>query len=71
MIKYLLISIKIDISKLTKIFFEKIVLYFDMLANIVNNENSLFIKIFNRLFVIKQRLIVDLTSFFIFKQMIK
>ena len=46
MFKYLLVSIKIDVSKLTNIFFEKIVLYFDMSANIVNNRNSLFINVF-------------------------
>ena len=43
MIKYLLMIIKIDVAKLTKLFFEKIVLYFDMLTNIVNNKKFLFI----------------------------
>ena len=46
MIKYLLISIKIDVSKLTNVFFEKIVLHFDMLADIVNDKNFLFINVF-------------------------
>ena len=46
MIKYLSINIKIDVSKLTKMFFEKIVLYFDILADIVNNKNFLFINAF-------------------------
>ena len=43
MIKYLLINIKIDVLKLTNIFFEKIVLCFNISADIVNNKNSLFI----------------------------
>ena len=46
MIKYLLISIKIDVSKLTNIFFEKIVLHFDILTDIVSNKNFLFINAF-------------------------
>ena len=46
MIKYLLISIEINISKLTNIFFEKIVLYFDISADIVNDKNFLFINTF-------------------------
>ena len=46
MIKYLSISIKIDVSKLTNMFFEKIVLYFDMSANIINDKNFLFINAF-------------------------
>ena len=46
MIKYLLIIIKIDVVKLTKLFFEKIVLCFDTSADIVNNKNSLFINVF-------------------------
>ena len=46
MIKYLSINIKIDVSKLTNVFFEKIVLHFDMSANIVNDKNSLFINVF-------------------------
>ena len=45
-IKYLLIIIKIDIAKLTNVFFEKIILYFNMSINIVNNKNFLFINIF-------------------------
>ena len=39
MIKCLSINIKIDILKLTNVFFEKIVLYFDISADIVNNKN--------------------------------
>ena len=38
--------IKIDIAKLTKLFFEKIVLRFDMSTDIINDRNSLFINIF-------------------------
>ena len=45
-IKYLLIIIKIDIAKLTKLFFEKDILRFDMSADIVNDKNSLFINVF-------------------------
>ena len=46
MIKYLLIIIKIDVAKLTNVFFKKIVLHFDMSANIVNDKNFLFINVF-------------------------
>ena len=46
MIKYLSVSIKIDVSKLTNVFFEKIVLHFDMSADIVNDKNFLFINAF-------------------------
>ena len=45
-IKYLLIIIKIDVAKLTNVFFEKIVLHFDMSADIVNDKNFLFINVF-------------------------
>ena len=45
-IKYLLIIIKIDVAKLTNVFFEKIVLHFGMSADIVNNKNFLFINVF-------------------------
>ena len=45
-IKYLLIIIKIDTAKLTNVFFEKIVLHFDMSTNIINNKNFLFINAF-------------------------
>ena len=38
--------IKIDAAKLTKLFFEKIVLHFEMSADIVNDKNSLFINVF-------------------------
>ena len=46
LIKYLSVNIKIDISKLTNVFFEKIVLHFDILADIVNDKDSLFINAF-------------------------
>ena len=46
MIKYLLMIIKIDVAKLTKLFFEKIVLCFDISADIVSDKNSLFINAF-------------------------
>ena len=46
MIKYLLISIKIDVSKLTNVFFEKIALHFDISADIVNDKDFLFINAF-------------------------
>ena len=46
MIKYLLIIIKIDAAKLTNVFFKKIVLHFDISADIVNDKNSLFINVF-------------------------
>ena len=46
MIKYLSVFIKIDVAKLTNMFFEKIVLHFDISTDIVNNKNFLFINIF-------------------------
>ena len=45
-IKYLSMIIKIDVAKLTKLFFEKIVLYFDISADIINNKDTLFINVF-------------------------
>ena len=44
--KYLSMIIKIDVAKLIKLFFEKIVLCFDISTNIVNHKNSLFINAF-------------------------
>ena len=38
--------IKIDITKLIELFFEKIILYFDRSAEIGNDKNSLFINVF-------------------------
>ena len=45
-IKYLLMIIKIDVAKLMKLLFEKIVLYFNMSADIVNDKRFLFINVF-------------------------
>ena len=45
-IKYLSMIIKIDAAKLTKLFFKKIVLHFNISADIVNNKDFLFINIF-------------------------
>ena len=44
--KYLSMIIKSDVAKLTKLFFKKIVLRFDMSADIINDRNSLFINVF-------------------------
>ena len=45
-IKYLSMIINIDAAKLTKLFFEQIILRFNMPADIVNNKNFLFINVF-------------------------
>ena len=45
-IKYLSIIIKIDVAKLTNVFFKKIILYFDMSTNIISNKSFLFINVF-------------------------
>ena len=71
MIKYLSVNIKIDVSKLTNVFFKKIVLHFDISADIVSDRNFLFINAFNQRFAIMQKLNINLTLFFIRKQMIK
>ena len=42
MIKYIFITIKFDIVKLTKMFFIEIILRFNMFKNIVNNKNFVF-----------------------------
>ena len=46
MIKYLPMIIKIDAAKLTKLFFEQIVLRFGISTSIVNDKDSLFINAF-------------------------
>ena len=46
MIKYLSMIIKIDIAKLTKLFFEEIVLRFSMPTNIISDKDFLFINAF-------------------------
>ena len=45
-IKYIFVTIKINVAKLTKMFFEKIVLRFDMSRDIINDKNFVFINIF-------------------------
>ena len=42
MIKYISIIKKIDVAKLTKVFFEEIVLHFNMSDEIVNDKNFVF-----------------------------
>ncbi len=46
MIKYILIIIRINVAKLTKVFFKKIVLRFNMLAIIISNRDSVFTSAF-------------------------
>ena len=46
MIKYISIIKKIDVTELTKIFFKKIVLYFDMSDEIVNDKKFIFMNMF-------------------------
>ena len=58
-IKYWSVIIKIDIAKLMKLFFEKIVFCFDMLADIVNNKVLYSLILFDQRFAIMQRLNVD------------
>ncbi len=43
MIKYILIIIRIDVVKLMKIFFKKIILRFNILTDIMNERDSVFI----------------------------
>ncbi len=45
-IKYIFVTIRINIAKLTKVFFNKIILYFEILVNIINNNKFIFINIF-------------------------
>jgi len=45
-VKYIFVIIRINIAKLVKIFFVKIVLRFEILVNIVNNRKFIFINIF-------------------------
>jgi len=45
-IKYIFIIIKINVAKLIKIFFNKIVLCFETLTSIVSNKEFVFINIF-------------------------
>ena len=46
MIKYLFIFIIIDVAALTKLFFIKIVYYYDIFYNIINNRDFMFINVF-------------------------
>ena len=46
MIKYILIIKKIDVAELTKMFFEKVVLRFDISNEIVNDKKSVFTNVF-------------------------
>ena len=46
MIKYVLIIKKINVAELTKVFFKKIVLYFDMSNEIVNDKKFMFTNAF-------------------------
>ena len=46
MIKYILIIKKIDVAELTKMFFEKIILRFDMSDEIVNDRKFVFTNMF-------------------------
>ena len=45
-IKYLFMFIIIDIVALTKLFFIKIVYYYDIFYNTVNNRDFVFINVF-------------------------
>jgi len=45
-IKYIFVTIKINIAKLAKIFFDKIVLRFETLANIVSDKKFVFTSVF-------------------------
>ncbi len=46
MIKYILITTRIDVAELTKVFFEKIILRFNMLTDIMSNKDSVFTSAF-------------------------
>ncbi len=46
MIKYILIITRINVAKLTKVFFKKIVLRFNMLINIISNKDFIFTNAF-------------------------
>ncbi len=46
MIKYILIRTRINVVKLTKVFFKKIILRFNMLTNIISNKDSVFTSAF-------------------------
>ena len=46
MIKYLFIKITIDVVTLTKIFYNKIIYYYNILNNIINDRSFIFINKF-------------------------
>jgi hypothetical protein len=46
MIKYISIIIKIDVAKLAKMFFDKIVLRFETLTSIVSDKKFIFTSVF-------------------------
>ncbi len=46
MIKYILIITRINVAELTKVFFKKIVLRFNILTNIISNKDSVFTNAF-------------------------
>ena len=46
MIKYVSIIKKVDVAKLTKMFFKKIILRFDMSNEIINDKKFMFINAF-------------------------
>ncbi len=46
MIKYILIITRINVAELTKMFFKKIVLRFNMLTDIISNRDSVFTSAF-------------------------
>ena len=45
-IRYLIINTIINIAKLMKIFYIKMIYYYNILNDIINNKNSIFINIF-------------------------
>jgi len=46
MIKYIFVIIKIDIAKLTKVFFDEIVLRFETPTSIMSNKKFVFTSVF-------------------------
>ena len=45
-IKYISITIKIDVVTLTKVFYEKIIFRFDISSDIMSDKNSVFMNAF-------------------------
>ena len=46
MTRYIFVITRIDVAKLAKMFFDKIVLRFETLANIVSDKEFVFIDVF-------------------------